>query len=318
MNAKEMNIIYMGTPAFAVEPLRVLVKNNYNISAVVTSTDKPAGRGCKIKFSEVKEFALENNIPILQPSNLKDNNVVNQLKNFKPDIFIVVAFRMLPENVWKLPKHGTFNLHASLLPDYRGAAPINHAIINGEKTTGLTTFFIDKEIDTGKIIFQEEVSIEDHDNAGSLHDKLMIKGSDLIIKTIQAISTGTVKTVSQNKMLKSEIKLAAKLTKEFCKIDLNQSCVKVHNFIRGLSPYPAAWCLLNGIADNMKIFKSNYKIDKHEHKTGKIISDNKNYIKIAVSDGYIFLEELQIAGKKRMTTREFLNGYHFSENAYCS
>lgn len=318
MNSKELNIIYMGTPAFAVEPLKVLITEGYRISAVVTSTDKPAGRGCKLKFSDVKSFALENNISVLQPTNLKDSDFIDQLKATKPDLFIVVAFRMLPEEVWKIPKFGTFNLHASLLPDYRGAAPINHAIINGERKTGVTTFFIDKEIDTGNILFQEECPIKDNDNAGSLHDKLMIKGSNLIIKTIQAISDGTVKTVSQNEIVKSKIKLAPKLNKDFCKIDFNLPCLRVQNIIRGLSPYPAAWCKLSEIADNMKILKSNYQIEKHDYNIGKIISDNKNYIKIAVSDGFIILEELQIAGKKRMTTREFLNGYNFTENATCS
>jgi methionyl-tRNA formyltransferase len=318
MNPEELNIIYMGTPAFAVEPLKSIINNGYKVSAVVTSPDKPSGRGCKLKFSDVKNFALDNNIPVLQPLNLKDPDFINKLKNIKPDLFIVVAFRMLPEEVWEIPKLGTFNLHASLLPDYRGAAPINHAIINGETKTGLTTFFIDKEIDTGNIILQEECLIEEFDNAGSLHDKLMMKGGNLIIKTIDIINKGTINPISQNSLIKSEIKLAPKINKEFCKIDFNLSCIKVHNFMRGLSPYPAAWCNINEIADSIKIFKSTYSIEKHSYATGKLLTDNKNFIKIAVTDGYIIIDELQLSGKKRMSVKEFLNGYNFSSEALCS
>ncbi|HNQ69361.1 MAG TPA: methionyl-tRNA formyltransferase [Bacteroidales bacterium] len=317
MNPKELNIIYMGTPAFAVEPLKSIINNGYKVSAVVTSTDKPAGRGCKLKFSDVKNFALDKNIQVLQPLNLKDPDFVNQLKNIKPDLFIVVAFRMLPEEVWKIPKFGTFNLHASLLPDYRGAAPINHAIINGETKTGLTTFFIDKEIDTGNIILQEKCAIEESDDAGSLHDKLMMKGGNLIIKTIDIINKGTINPISQNSLIKSEIKLAPKINKEFCKIDFNLSCIKVHNFIRGLSPYPAAWCNINEIADLVKIFKSTYLFEKHSYANGKLLTDNKNFIKIAVSDGFIIIDELQLPGKKRMSVKEFLNGNNFGFEALC-
>lgn len=318
MNAKDLNIIYMGTPAFAVEPLSALLKNDFHISAVVTAPDKPAGRGCKIKCSDVKNFAVENNLPLLQPSNLKDYEFIQSLKSLNPDIFIVVAFRMLPEEVWKIPKYGTVNLHASLLPDYRGAAPINHAIINGETKTGLTTFFIEKEIDTGNIILQEECDIEDSDNAGSLHDKLMLMGGNLVIKTLKAISEGLVNPVPQNKLIKEKIRPAPKINKEFCKIDFSLTCIELYDFIRGLSPYPAAWCNINEIADSVKIFKSTCSTEQHSYSIGKLLTDNKSFIKVAVSNGFIIIEELQLSGKKRLSVKEFLNGYNFSTEAFCS
>lgn len=317
MSEKELNIIYMGTPEFAVEPLRVLINNGFKIDAVVTSPDKPAGRGCKIKFSDIKNFALEHNISVFQPSNLKDVDFKKKLKQLNPDIFIVVAFRMLPEEVWKIPKYGTFNLHASLLPDYRGAAPINHAIINGETKTGLTTFFIDKEIDTGNIILQEECPIDNDDNAGSLHDKLMLRGGNLVIKTIEAIFKGELNPVCQNILLKGGIKSAPKISKEFCKTNFNSPCIKVHNFIRGLSPYPTAWSYINEVADTIKFYKSNYSIEKHSYQIGKLLTDNKSYIKVAVADGFLLIEELQLSGKKRMAAKELLNGYCFSKEAMC-
>jgi methionyl-tRNA formyltransferase len=286
-----------------------LVENGFNIKAVVTAPDKPAGRGCKLSESEVKKYAVERGLPVLQPEKLKNPEFICELKNLDADLFIVVAFRMLPAEVWKMPKLGTFNLHASLLPDYRGAAPINHAIINGETKTGITTFFINEDIDTGNIILQEECNIEEDDNIGSSHDKLMIAGANLVLKTVEQICDNTVKTIEQDKLSEKKLNPAPKLSKEFCKIDFNQPGIKIHNLIRGLSPYPAAWFALPDFPETVKVYKSIFEPTNHSLNTGKLISDNKSYIKIAVPDGYISILDLQMSGKKRMGVRDFLNGF---------
>ncbi|MCF6365656.1 MAG: methionyl-tRNA formyltransferase [Bacteroidales bacterium] len=316
MTKKDFRIIFMGTPDFAVESLKSLYKNHFNIVAVITAPDKPAGRGKKIQTSAVKKYAEENNLLILQPVNLKNEQFIKELQELKADLQIVVAFRMLPEVVWAMPEFGTINIHASLLPDYRGAAPINHAIINGETKTGVTSFFIEREIDTGKIIFQKEVKILPNENAGQLHDKLMTAGGKLIVKTVNAIINKTVNPVSQKTVNISEIKPANKIFKQDCEINFNQNTVDVYNFIRGLSPYPAAWTKLtdkNGKNITLKIFATEMIIENHSNKAGKIISDNKTYIKIATPNGYINIADLQLQGKKRMPVKDLLNGFDISE-----
>ncbi len=315
MNKKDFKIIFMGTPDFAVESLRMLYDSGFNIVAVITSPDKPAGRGRKIQESAVKKFAFEKNLPILQPLNLKADHFTSELKSLRADLQIVVAFRMLPEIVWAMPEYGTINLHASLLPQYRGAAPINHAIINGETRTGVTTFFIEKEIDTGNIIFQEEVDILPNETAGELHDKLMKIGGELIVKTVNAVIQNKIKIIPQKKIIteNTEIKAAPKIFKDDCKINWNQPSDKIYNFIRGLSPYPTAMTM---ISDNrqfiLKIFKAEKQIENHSLPGGKIISDDKTYLKISTVDGYISIKELQLQGKKRMNIKEFLNGFNIS------
>lgn len=300
-------IIFMGTPEFAVPTLDVLLKNNYNVVAVVTVPDKPAGRGLKITHSPVKQYALEHHLPVLQPEKLKDPEFIRQLKDLNPDLQIVVAFRMLPEVVWNLPPLGTYNLHASLLPKYRGAAPINFAIINGEKTTGVTTFKIQHEIDTGHIALQKEVEILPTDTAGTLHDKLKIIGAELMLQTVQLIEKNQLQLQPQPN---SNISYAPKITKEFCHIRWNQTSEKLYNFIRGLSTYPAAHTYYT--AENKKIL---WKIlfgeivrQPHSLSPGTIITDNKKYIHIATTDGFIKILQLQPEGKKIMDVEEFLRG----------
>lgn len=313
MKPKDLRIVFMGTPDFAVGVLDKLVQNNYTIVCVVTAVDKPAGRGKKLRASAVKKYALENEIPVLQPKNLKDNDFVEELKAFNADLQIVVAFRMLPEVVWKQPKHGTFNLHASLLPAYRGAAPINWAIINGDKETGVTTFFIDDKIDTGEIILQTKTKIESDETAGSLHDRLMSLGSDLVLKTVDIIAKGKLKTIKQPKIAASK---APKLYKNTCSIDWNDSLESIFNKIRGLSPYPAAWSkfVSNGEEYNMKFYQVRPEYVIHKDKIGSIIASKKN-IKIAVKEGYLQLDEIQLSGKRRMDAISLLNGFQFSEDA---
>lgn len=309
----DLKIAFMGTPYFAVPTLQALIKNNFKVVAVVTAPDKPAGRGQKLQISDVKKEALNHHIPILQPSNLKSPEFLESLKSLGVNLQIVVAFRMLPDSIWKLPKYGTFNLHASLLPDYRGAAPINWAVINGEKKTGLTTFFIDEKIDTGAIIYQSEIEINPRENAGDLHDKLMVLGSDLVIKTVNAIANGSIKTKIQANIT---TKQAPKLHPDNCKIDWKFNSQTIYNKIRGLSPYPAAWCyLINGNEQiKIKIFKTSIIHDFHLLKAGTIIADKKN-IKVACADGFLEILELQLAGKKRMDVISFLNGYRFDDQS---
>jgi len=305
-----MKIVFMGTPDFAVPSLKILLDNGYNIVAVVTAPDKPSGRGLNISKSPVKIFAEQHQLKVLQPLKLKDDNFIAELTALQPDLSIVVAFRMLPEVVWGLPKYGSVNLHASLLPKYRGAAPINWAIINGEKETGVTTFFIQQQIDTGNIIFQEKTPISETENAGTLHDKLMDIGSRLILKTVEAVESGNCPSVAQD--FNQEQPAAPKIFKEHCKIDWNNTSEKIYNFIRGLNPYPAAWTMLNGKV--LKIFSSKIILARETAIPGTILTDNKTYLHIATINGLLELSELQLEGKKRIKTEEFLRGYNFSES----
>jgi methionyl-tRNA formyltransferase len=314
-----MKIVYYGTPQFAVEPLRVLLENNFVPSAVVTAPDKPAGRGLKTMSSDVKEFALEKGLKVLQPEKLSDENFLSELNSIQPDLQVVVAFRKLPEAVWRLSLLGTINLHASLLPDYRGAAPINHVIINGEKETGVTTFFINDKIDTGKIILQEKVSIDENETAGTLHDKLMKAGAALLLETVRQIEKETVQIIEQHNLLSNYETLhdAPKLTKEFCRVNWNESPEKIYNFIRGLSPVPSAWTEITdgNSATRLNIFSSQKELIHHNFAPGKIESDQKTFLKVAVPGGFIYLEELQLAGKKRLKVEEFLRGFNI-ENSF--
>ena len=298
-----LKIIYLGTPEFAVAGLKILLENGFNIVAVVTSPDKPSGRGLQLQQSPVKQFALANNISVLQPEKLKNEDFITQLRSYHADLQVVVAFRMLPEIVWNMPRLGTLNLHASLLPDYRGAAPINHVIINGEKVTGATTFFLKQEIDTGDILLSEKINIEEEDDAGSLHDKLMNLGAELILKTVIQIEDEKYRLIPQTT---SSQKIAPKIFKETCLINWNNSCENIRNFIRGLSPYPGAFTILNN--KSLKIFKAEKELNAHKETPGKLISDNNSFIKFATNDGYIHVLELQLEGKKRMSTPEFLRG----------
>ena len=310
----QLRIVFMGTPEFAVGILDTIIKNNYNVVGVITAADKPAGRGQKIKYSAVKEYALANNLTLLQPTNLKDENFLEELKALNDNLQIVVAFRMLPEVVWKMPKLGTFNLHASLLPNYRGAAPINWAIINGDTQTGVTTFFIDDKIDTGAMILRAETAISPDENAGQLHDRLMQLGSGTVLETLALIEKGNVATTIQKEH--PEIKTAYKLNKENCKIDWNKPAAEVHNLIRGLSPYPSAWCFISDHNEewNVKIHEAKMALEEHSHPIGSLICSKKE-MKIAAKDGFIQVLSLQFPGKKKMSTPELLNGMTFSETA---
>jgi len=310
---KDLRIVFMGTPDFAVGVLDSLVKKNYTVVAVITAPDKPAGRGRKLQQSAIKKYALEHQLTVLQPENLKQQNFLDVLKSLHVNLQIIVAFRMLPKVVWQMPNYGTFNLHASLLPAYRGAAPINWAIINGDTKTGVTTFFIDEKIDTGELILQDEVSISETENVGDLHDKLMIAGSNLVLKTVKLIEKGNVKTTKQAEHKKS---LAPKIFKDTCKIDWTSSLESIYNKIRGLSPYPAAWSVINNNDKNIevKIFKATKESVQHNFTIGKIIS-TKTALKIAVNGGYLYIESLQLSGKKRMLSKDLLNGYTFSEDS---
>lgn len=307
----DIPIIFMGTPEFAVTSLKTLLDKGYNVKAVVTTPDKPAGRGKNIQFSDVKKFALEHNLPILQPEKLKSPEFLAQLKEIDADLFVVVAFRMLPKEVWAMPKRGTINLHAALLPDYRGAAPINHAIINGETETGITTFYINEQIDTGKIIMQERCAIEPEDNIGTLYDKLMFIGAEAVCKTVDIIASGNVNAIEQDSIRTEGLHPAPKITKEFCQINWNNKSVDIHNLIRGLSPYPAAWCYLKDEI-TAKIFTSAYSVEKHNLEAGTFVSDNKSFLKVATQDGFVSILELQMQGKKRMAIKDFLNGFKFN------
>lgn len=321
MEKKDLRIVFMGTPDFAVESLKVLVENHYNIVGVVTMPDKPGGRGHKIQFSAVKNYALEHNLPLLQPEKLKDETFLNELKTWNADLQIVVAFRMLPEVVWNMPRFGTFNLHASLLPQYRGAAPINWAIINGEKETGATTFFLTHEIDTGKIILQEKLKIGESDNAGKIHDELMHMGADLVCKTVDLILENRVDAVSQEQLFTDEkdLKPAPKIFKETCRIDWNKPAKDIHNFIRGLSPYPAAWTQLymeGRESQIVKIYSSEIVPKENQLPAGTIQTDNRSYLYVACADGYISITDIQFAGKRVMKIDEILRGYKFENDVY--
>ncbi len=311
---KRLRIVFMGTPAFAVESLRQLVASDHQVVGVITAPDRPAGRGRKLQQSAVKQFALEATIPVLQPTNLKDDTFNSELKALQGDLFVVVAFRMLPESVWRLPKYGTFNLHASLLPQYRGAAPINWAIIHGETETGVTTFFIDEKIDTGAVIFQEKITIDITDTAGSLHDKLMTMGSVLVLQTVQAIAEDKIRTIIQPKS--EGLKTAYKLNNNNTKIDWEAAPTKIINLIRGLNPYPGAWCYLEdeNRQERIKIYEADFSPELHKEETGLILADKKS-LKIAIPTGVIYIREIQLPGKRKMKTTSLLNGYLFPKKS---
>ncbi|MEG1587457.1 MAG: methionyl-tRNA formyltransferase [Bacteroidales bacterium] len=314
MEKKDLRIVYMGTPDFAVESLKALVEGGYNIVGVITMPDKPAGRGHKLQASAVKEYALSQNLPLLQPEKLKDEEFLKALRNWNADLQIVVAFRMLPEVVWDMPRLGTFNLHASLLPQYRGAAPINWAVINGDTETGATTFFLTHEIDTGKIILQEKITIGETENVGSVHDRLMQMGGTLVTRTVDAIIEGKIEAIDQREFFRdeAELKPAPKIFKETCRIDWNKDTTAVFNLIRGMSPYPAAWSELtapDGTTTGVKIFEAEKVIETHALQPGTIRTDEKSFLHIATKDGFIAVKSLQLAGKKRMDIQSLLNGY---------
>lgn len=300
----QLRIIFMGTPEFAVASLEILLKNKFNVVAVITAVDKPQGRGQKLMISPVKECALKYNVPVLQPVNLKAPQFIEELKSYQANLQVVVAFRMLPEVVWSMPSLGTFNLHASLLPQYRGAAPINWAIINGEKETGVTTFFLNQEIDTGSIIFQEKEPIHEQDDVGSLYERLMTKGGQLVLKTVKSIEAGEFPSLPQTEH--TEVKHAPKIFKETCEINWNQSSEQVRNFVRGLSPYPTAWTILNG--KNYKIYKISSVAFNKESRPGEFTTDNKDYLYAKTGNGWISVDELQPEGKRKMSVQDFLRG----------
>ena len=302
----------MGTPDFAVAPLKHLVDNGYNIVAVVTAPDKPAGRGQKIQESAVKQYAEKAGLKVLQPTSLKSISFIEEFNALHADLGIVIAFRMLPEVIWRAPRLGTFNLHASLLPRYRGAAPINWAIINGENTTGVTTFFINSEIDKGDILLQRAETIESDDTAGTMHDKLMYLGADLVLETVEMIAAGDFRQTPQVLAHPDRLREAPKIFKEICKIDWTGTCAEIHDFVRGLSPYPAAWCELRkegGEATTIKVFSVETAFEEHSEKQGTVSSDGISRIRVTCADGYIFLSEVQAAGKNRMSVAEFLRGF---------
>ena len=319
---EKLRIVYLGTPDFAVEPLRRLLENQraccecgYEVVGVVTMPDKMINkRGNQLLMSPVKQFAVAENLPVLQPESLKDEAFQNALREWRADLQIVVAFRMLPESVWNMPRLGTFNLHASLLPQYRGAAPINWAIINGDKETGVTTFFLKHEIDTGDVIYRDVVAIDEKDNAGTLHDKLMIQGGDTVLRTVEAIVRGEATAVEQRAMYDNECELrpAPKIFRETCRIDWGKSVSQVYDFVRGMSPYPAAWCELAD-AQNKEVALKVYEVEKelsaHNKPCGTLLTDGKTFVKVAVEGGYISLVEVQLAGKKRMPVADLLRGF---------
>lgn len=311
---EKLRIVFMGTPDFAVGILDTIYNNNYEIVGVITAPDKPAGRGQKVSMSAIKEYALEKNLRLLQPTNLKSEDFLTELKSLDANLQVVVAFRMLPEVVWKMPKLGTFNLHASLLPEYRGAAPINWAIINGETKTGVTSFFIDDKIDTGAMILSKETEIGANETAGELHDRLMHLGSETVLETLQLIEAGKATTTLQEN--NPEVKTAYKLNKDNCKIDWSQSGKTIFNLIRGLSPYPAAWTYIKDGENewNVKIYLASFEEKAHSETIGKITTTKKE-IFITTKDGFLKIESLQFPGKKRMLAHELLNGVKLSENA---
>lgn len=304
---KDLRIVFFGTPDFAVASLDALVKAGANVVAVVTAPDKPAGRGMQLQAPAVKQYALEHHLPVLQPEKLKNPEFIEQLRALQADMHIVVAFRMLPELVWNMPPLGTINVHASLLPQYRGAAPINWALINGETETGVTTFKLKHEIDTGNILLQAKVPILPEDNIGSLYAKLMQEGGKLLVTTVQGFADGTLKELPQSDVKESELKHAPKIFKEHTLIDWNKSVVAVHNLIRGLSPIPAAYTSLQG--KTLKIYQSHYELASHGKEPGSYDTDGKTYLRFAAPEGWLYADELQLEGKKRMATAEFLRGF---------
>lgn len=316
-----LRIVYMGTPDFAVEPLKKLVEGGYNVVGVITMPDKPIGRHQnELSSSPVKQYAVAHDLPVLQPAKLKDPDFIEELRNLKADLQIVVAFRMLPEVVWNMPRLGTFNLHAALLPQYRGAAPINWAIINGDTETGITTFFLDHDIDTGSVIQRVAVPILDTDNAEDVHDKLMYLGSDLVIETVDNILNDNIHPIPQSELTTDEpLRPAPKIFKETCRIDWNKGVKYTYDFVRGLSPYPAAWTELtcNGKKSVLKIYAASKEfIASPAEPLGTVITDGKTFLKVAMNDGYLKLDTIQLAGKKRMNTTDFLRGFHPAEDMH--
>ena len=328
MEKKDLRIVYMGTPDFAVEALRCLVEGGYNVVGVITMPDKPAGRGHKLQFSPVKQYALAHNLPLLQPERLKEENFLEALRSWQADLQIVVAFRMLPQAVWAMPRLGTFNLHASLLPQYRGAAPINWAVINGETQTGITTFFLKHEIDTGEVIQQVSVPITPADNTGTVHDKLMVLGGQLVTETVDRILNGTIRSIPQEEMIEGQepLKPAPKIFKETCRLTWNQPTLTLHNLVRGLSPYPAAWselCNPAGECLTVKIYETEPEVTAPAEQPaancptpGTISTDGKHYLRVATADGWLRLTALQLPGKKRLGVEELLRGFHPDEQWY--
>jgi methionyl-tRNA formyltransferase len=314
MDYKEIRIVFMGTPEFAVASLDALVKAGCNIVAVITAPDKPAGRGMKLTESDVKKYAVENNLKVLQPEKLKNPDFINELKALKADLQIVVAFRMLPEMVWNMPPMGTINVHGSLLPQYRGAAPINWAVINGEKETGVTTFKLKHEIDTGDILLQERMPIGEDETVGEVHDRMKELGAVVLVKTVQGLAEGNIEerpqsTVNgpQSMVHSPEPKHAPKIFTETCRIDWNKPADEIHNLIRGLSPYPAAFTILHD--KKLKVYSSKKEIGEHNHSIGEAVSDGKSFLKYACGNGYMHVLELQLEGKKRMMVKDFLRGW---------
>lgn len=319
MATEKLKIVFLGTPEFAVASLNILLENNYEVIAVVTAPDQRSGRGLQLSESAVKKFAVKQGLKIFQPVKLKDELFLSELKKLNADLQIVVAFRMMPVELWNMPPLGTFNLHASLLPHYRGAAPINRAIMNGETQTGVTTFFLKHEIDTGNILFNEKVIISDNDTAGDLHDRLMTTGAELVLKTVKAIETKNYTEFPQSDVVSGSevLKTAPKIFKEDCKINWNQSIVTIHNHIRGLSPYPSAFtelCSPDNKILQLKIYKSDKETVSNQPLVGTIKTDEKTFLKIAALDGFIKITELQLAGKKKMNVVDFLRGSAISEN----
>ena len=313
-----LRVVFMGTPDFAVPSLNILVENGYDVVGVITVPDKPAGRGQQIQESAVKKYALSKGLTLLQPDKLKAAEFLQQLKTLNADIQVVVAFRMLPEAVWNMPRLGTINLHGSLLPQYRGAAPINWAIINGENETGVTTFLLQHEIDTGQIIFNHKIAISETDTAGSIHDKLMEVGANLVLKTIQAIEKNEYPQIDQEQLMVGDLKIAPKIFKDDCKIDWNNSCEIIYNKVRGLSPYPTAFSTIKnekGIL-NFKIFGCTKEETAHTNTPGTIDTDNKTYFKVATNNGYIQLNDIQLEGKKRMPIADFLRGFTINAHTH--
>lgn len=312
MHLQDLRIVFLGTPEFAVASLKALTEAGANIVGVVTAPDKPAGRGMKLSASAVKQYALEKGFTVLQPEKLRDPGFLEMLKELRADLQIVVAFRMLPKAVWNMPPLGTINLHASLLPQYRGAAPINWAIINGETETGITTFKLKQEIDTGNILRQEKITIAPDDNAGTLHNKMKERGARLIVKTVEAIAAGEVMEAEQS-AAGDKLKTAPKLFTETCKINFENSAATIHNLVRGLSPFPAAFTYLH--EKILKIYASVPETEAHNHTPGEYFTDEKTYLKFACTDGFLNVKELQLQGKKRMPVTDFLRGHRF-ENTY--
>ena len=315
MQPKEIRLVFMGTPDFAVESLKALVENNYRVIGVITAPDKPAGRGRQLSESAVKKFALANHLKVLQPEKLKNPEFIAELESLNADLQIVVAFRMLPEIVWNMPPMGTFNLHASLLPQYRGAAPLNWAIINGETETGVTTFLLSHEIDTGQIIFQEKVSIGETDTVGDLHDRMMAIGSELVLKTVDALAESQVQPIDQTQLIDNQekIKQAPKIFKEDCQIDWTRDTESIRNLVRGLSPYPAAWTEFINSEKAETLSAKIYSVIRDNSSLpaapGTIQTDGKRYLKIACPDGWLSITDIQLSGKKRMKIDELLRGF---------